>query len=134
TARRSAASASSVTERAASPVIPDTECPKPRTPVLAQIGSTGLQRSRVTAELVEDRLERPDRVAERAGISLQPRQLLREICGLARDVPGIELARRRRREIGVERLQLAGDAGDPGGERAGARRDRCAVSARDVRL
>src|SRR5438067_3494407 len=111
TARSSAARASSVNERPANPVMPGTECPKPRTPVLAQIGSTGLQRSRVTAELVEGRLERPDRAAERAGVSSQPRQLLREIRGLARDVPGIELARGRRREIGVERLQLAGDAG-----------------------
>src|SRR6266487_2514168 len=69
TARSSAASASSVIERAASPVMPDTECPKQRTPVLAQIGSTGLQRPRVTAELAEGRLERPGRVAERAGVS-----------------------------------------------------------------
>src|SRR6266550_1955874 len=79
TARSSAANASRVTERVADPVIPGTECPKQRTPVLAQIGSARLQRSRVTAELVEGRLERPDGVAERAGVSLQPGQLLREI-------------------------------------------------------
>src|SRR3954471_13526574 len=75
TARSSAANASSVSERVANAVIPCTECPKRRIPVLDQIGSAGLQRSGVTAELAEARLERSDRVAERAGLSLQPRQL-----------------------------------------------------------
>src|SRR3954452_20080881 len=43
TARSSAASASSVIERVANPVIPRTECPKRRIPALGQIGSAGLQ-------------------------------------------------------------------------------------------
>ncbi len=89
--------------------------------------SAALQRARVLVERAERRLERRDRGVERAGVALEPRQLLREILGLARDVARVELSRRGRREIRVECLELAGDPRRCRGERAGSGRDAVAV-------
>ena len=93
-------------------------------------GSARFQRSSVPAQRAEAGLERGDRAAETAGIALQPGQLPVEIRRLARDVARVELRRRSRREIRVERLQLARDARSGGGEDAGTGGDRGAVSAR----
>ena len=110
TASASPASTRIFVKRAAIPLIRWDRVPEKDDTCVDSKGSARFQRSSVPAQLAEAGLERGDRAAETAGIALQPGQLPVEIRRLARDVARVELRRRSRREIRVERLQLARDA------------------------
>src|SRR5262249_45588617 len=96
TARNSPASSRIVAGHVARLLISRTECPKRTAP---EWRSVGFEPACVESELAQRRLERRDRTTECPRVPLQSRQLLGDIGRLACDVPGIELARRSRREI-----------------------------------